>query len=543
MKTAETLTKKTINFILLTVTLVTGLLILLPFLEVQPVLLQGDHGRDLYVFGEILKGAKPYQDFWWVYGPLMPSYYSLFFKMFGIQIKSILFGQMLLNLGSGILIFLLLRLFISPLMSSFAAMWFWVFNEGFHVTYNHAGGIFMSLAVVYILFLYLKNQHPRNLYLALLMIFILSMIKVNFGLAALFSFLISTLYIDIVYKIPFSKLKFYFYVLAIGVLPFIIFLIYSSYVEGLPFYAIRQCFPYFVVDHPNQAAISNVLIEWGRSIFKNFTSSPPNLIFGLIIQLSILQSLFQFLRSSDTKTKKQIFLMVSIIVLFYITYLHEFLVSGVTYRTFWARPFSILLIFIFLSLAIKNYSRLTQNLILAMLLVLATTNFMPQFQSIKLMKIPRQHLWLQKADIYTANPPSWINTVTKTTQYLENYLKKDETFFALPYLPLYYYLTDRTNPTRLSIFFEHINITTEQEVKIIQDLTKNKVDYIVVSNRIKSAPTAKDVLNLSHYPILNRYLNDQFEVVKTIGDWNKNAGFIRNHATKILKKIQPSIDY
>ena len=41
-------------------------------------------------------GKLPYKDFWWVYGPLMPYYYGLFYKIFGMHITSVLLGRAVL---------------------------------------------------------------------------------------------------------------------------------------------------------------------------------------------------------------------------------------------------------------------------------------------------------------------------------------------------------------------------------------------------------------------------------------------------------------
>ena len=71
----------------------TGILITAPYARFQGPLSQGDHGRDLYAAQAVFRGELPYKDFWWVYGPLMPYYYGLFYKIFGIQISSIILGK------------------------------------------------------------------------------------------------------------------------------------------------------------------------------------------------------------------------------------------------------------------------------------------------------------------------------------------------------------------------------------------------------------------------------------------------------------------
>jgi len=83
-----------------------GIYILLPLINFHPSLSTGDNGRDLYAIAQVAHGGIPYKDYWWVYGPLMPFYYSFFTMILGTTIKSILIGQMVLKLISGILFFL-----------------------------------------------------------------------------------------------------------------------------------------------------------------------------------------------------------------------------------------------------------------------------------------------------------------------------------------------------------------------------------------------------------------------------------------------------
>src|SRR3990167_7907265 len=105
-KNWQTLASKHANKIFLLVTLFLGFLFLAHHHNFQIYFAQGDHGRDLYAFKATLQGEAPYRDYFWEYGPLMPYYYSLFFKFFGVEIPSILLGKMILNVLSGAFIYL-----------------------------------------------------------------------------------------------------------------------------------------------------------------------------------------------------------------------------------------------------------------------------------------------------------------------------------------------------------------------------------------------------------------------------------------------------
>ncbi len=122
-------------------TLVFGIVFLYPLIDTQSYLATGDHGRDFYVFERTLHGDVPYQDYWWVYGPIMPYYYAVFDWLLGVNMLSILAGKALLTLTSGLFIFLTLETLAGGLTGLTAAVWFYVFGYDFFFTYNHAGGI------------------------------------------------------------------------------------------------------------------------------------------------------------------------------------------------------------------------------------------------------------------------------------------------------------------------------------------------------------------------------------------------------------------
>src|SRR5476651_2397608 len=108
--------------------LIAGIIITAPYANYQDYLSQGDHGRDLYAAQAVYRGELPYKDFWWVYGPLMPYYYGLFFKIFGIQIGSIILGKLFLKILAGILICLGMMEVCSGLGAFICACWFMLFQ-------------------------------------------------------------------------------------------------------------------------------------------------------------------------------------------------------------------------------------------------------------------------------------------------------------------------------------------------------------------------------------------------------------------------------
>jgi len=157
--------QKVSYYSLLFLVLFSGILFHYPTLDFQPLIAQGDHGRDLYSFQLTLQGKAPYKDFWWQYGPLMTYYYAQIFNIFDVSIQSALLGKFFIILGSGLLIYLISAVCMAPFYAFVCTMWFWVFRPDFFYTYNHIGGIFFILLTVYATCLYIKKT-KYNLYLS-----------------------------------------------------------------------------------------------------------------------------------------------------------------------------------------------------------------------------------------------------------------------------------------------------------------------------------------------------------------------------------------
>ena len=522
-------------------TLVAGIVILYPFVDYQAIMATGDHGRDLYAARVALEGHVPYRDYWWVYGPLMPYYYALFFKALGIHVPALLAGKMLLTLLSALLIFgALVAATVSPALSLIGALWFLTFFPDFFITYNHTGGIFLLLAVAYCLLRYLIEQRIFLLYLGLAGVFLLALVKVSFGLTTLFCLLAAAFTIDRVYKHPFDRQKQILFFSAAVIVPGVIFLIYWMLLKGLPVYAIRQCLPYLGDDQPYHVPLATGTLMLMQSILQNVGATLPNVLFAIMITGAGAQSIRILIDPRNEKhLRTHLLLAIGICVLFYVVNLQEFLVSGVFYRSLWAKPFAYLLMFIVLGVGTR---RLPQGMrvglytILGLVLGLQMVNTQRYMSAVK---VPSQYLGVERGKVFLGNEAPWIATVTQTVSYLETNLRKDELFFALPYDPLYYFLTDKISPTRQLIFFDHIKIPPEQEKAILADLEKNKVNWIVLTSRQHATKEyGLGILGKTYCPLIGEYIEKNFSTVVQFGDWINEPGWAGNHGTRILKRKQ-----
>jgi len=525
------------SLILLSVFLA-GLLITAPYANFQDFLSTGDHGRDLYAAQAVWRGELPYRDFWWVYGPLTPYYYGLFFKIFGVKISSMILGKLTLRIIGGILICLGMMEIASPIAAFLCGCWFMLFHQDFFFTYNHLAGIVMILGVIFCLLSYIKTNSLKAAWGALAFIFILCLIKINFGLAALAATLITVGGNDYVRRIPVNSAKKSFYAVGIIGLALVIFFIYWSLLKGLTSMEIRQCLPYKEGDQPFSISPWAAVGIFIKATLNGIKSNWTNLAFAVIINLSALRCFYLLLKNKIPADRKTNFILsLSALCLLFMFNSHEYLKSGVWYREFWAQPLTMMIIFLLIDTATQSVNKVVRKLVFSFISIMAVICWVLFLRQVNSYKIDSQYLSLPRGGIYITNSPSWISTVLQTTDFLNHTLKPDELFFALPYDCLYYYLTGKRTPTRQLIFFEHIKIPLEQEKSVIAELEKNHVNYVLLSNRaFVRQEIGMGFLGTTYCPLIGKYINDHFTPIARFGEWKDEPGWSWNHGTLILKR-------
>jgi hypothetical protein len=513
-------------------TLIAGIAIIYPSLNYIPFIAAGDHGRDFYAYEATMNGARPYIDYWWVYGPLMPYVYALFFKMIGVSMLSLTYAKGIILLVSGLLIFSSLTLATGPVIAFLTSLWFYIFQPDFFYTFNHWGGVLLSLMIMYFIFRYIFLSDKRSPYLALFFSFLLCFVKINIGFVVLILLLIAVKSIDITKGTKAGKP---FYFLAFFLFLPLVLLTYSVFINGLPFYAIRQCFPYLDTDQPHNTSIFIALSNLAVRTVNDFSKIRPELFVNILFVLSILLSL-KDLFIGKIKRNPDIYLALFTLGSAYVLFLHEYLKSGTMYRTFWASPFAFMFIFVMIHNGTIKFKKAHKTVLYIIILLVIIASWIPIRQKIKSQKTDMNYWAHPKVKVFFTNEKEWKETVTATTDYLQENLTEAETFFALPYDPLFYFLTSKNSPTRQLIFFNHINIPKEQEDLIIADLENKKIQLIVISNHAVADGAAMGIFGVTYCPLLSKYINENFKIVKKFGVWDRSSGWIKNYGTMILKR-------
>ncbi len=529
-----------IFFFILTLTLTIA--IFFPIHNLMLPLAQGDHGRDLYAFTQTMQGAEPYQDYLWTYGPFMPYYYAGIFKILGPTIQNAICGEIAIKILGVMAFYFALGCFVPLLWASLGALWLASFYPHFCHTFNHAGGISALLLTILALFLYLKTQKRKFVWLGFLAVALVSLIKINFGVFGFLAFALSIALIDGTNKIFFKNIKFYFYssfVTGLGIV-----FVHLFFIRKLPFYYILQCFS--LLKNYQQAGYApsipleqNILNFLQKTLTQNITFWPYLIV--MIIVLSLL-GLLGILCSRDKKqwpTHKTTLLVLATTSIFVVLMLHEAFLSERIYAKYWGAPFQMLFIFLIIGIMITRTPRLLQIALALFLSAVIFTNTQRLHRIIGFFKTPAHRFQIDSNDIYITNAMDWLATVHQTTSFLKANLKKDELFLALPCDTLYYFLTNKPSPTRELYFFTFVNIPPVQEKEIITKLENKKVNYILLSNRCQTDEAGMGTFGKDYCPLLAQYILKNFSAIEAFGDWNRPAGWIDNHAVRILKRKNP----
>ena len=520
--------------IYLLLTFVSGLILLLPCLIYQDMFAQGDHGRDLYAYAMTLKGALPYRDYFWQYGPLMPYYYAFFLKWLGPSISSILFAETLLKLAGGVTFFAIMRQSATAAWSFLSTLFFWSFFPYFFHTYSHTGGILFVLLIILTLVKYINRPNPSVLYWGSFFLFIFSLIKINFGVCLWGGYLICIFIIDRNRGITLEKRKLY-YALSLGILPLLTILIYYFLIRGVPAYIINQCFPFsktggvYSIDPrelPNR--IYTLLSLFAKSSWQNA-------VFLVLSTSSIIGFLFQY-KKIDPSHRKQIGFTLISLSFFSILFLHEFYFSGLHYRALWAIPMLLLIVFITAHYILKNRPRIFKVLFMALLAGMILSKTDDRFKNLEAHAHGSYFFSPERAGVLLGNDKAWFDTVSQTVNFLKRNLTQDEYFFALPYDPLFYYLFNQESPTYQIDFYDYMSIPEEQDRQSVKDLEQKHVNWIVMSNSVKFVESSMGEFGVTNSPLLAKYIRDNFYPVMEVGPWETKPFWNTNYAIRILKR-------
>ncbi|MBZ0307259.1 MAG: hypothetical protein K8I82_14425, partial [Anaerolineae bacterium] len=404
-------------------------------------------------------------------------------------IGSVLTGKALLSFLSGLFCFLAVARFASPLLGLTTAVFFWAYFPDFFYSYNHTGGITCFLAIIYLLFSYFKDPRRSYVYAGFGSLLLLCLIRVNMGIALLFGFVAVLFMTDKLFDREHSRknIKLYIWgsVFVLGVSG----LIYWLMLHSLPGYAIKQCMPYFNKTYHAESD-PDPFFKYGMyfSYIRDLVASNPRFLFILILLLICsARSVMFFLQTPVDLTRKNPLHFSLGVTLFLLALVsHEFFMGAHLYRVNWTSPYQMLFFALAIHFGTRNMKPSLQHVLVSCVLLVALLDLFNYYGRINQnFKIPEQYLHAPKAKIYVGNRQAWIRTVENISLYLNEHLAPEETFFALPYEPLYYYLTNRKSPSWHVLLMKGSNINAVQEREMMDAVKDPRVKYVVLSNRYR----------------------------------------------------------
>lgn len=491
---------------------------------------QGDHGRDLYCFLKVLEGQMPIRDFDWIYGPLMPYYYAFWYKVLGVSILSVKIGESLLIFLCILSVYLLSREVMPPVYSflsslyftfSYTATYLMVVDKRVYTpirhTYNHIGGTLAIILSLYLLVRFIKSEKTIYLLVAGISTAVLMGIKLNIGVAFVVAF---SIYLLLMKRWKDSLL----YSLLSILMAFIIYTPFIWQVNSL-----SRSFPYSSSQHQHFGSIFFFTFRpfleragFFRTIL-NLVSYTPFL--GL---LSLGISIIMGIKGGSYK----------IFLLFFLTFLflsHEYLLASSIYSLdyFCLPGIAILLI---LPLAImKNKARypLLVFFVFAILYNMIDGN-------IRLQRRDKYFLPFPRAKIYSLNEPGWLQVVYSTTSFLQKNTEKDEYILAIPYMPFYYFLSERESATRSWSFVKMDNLSKEDDDRVIKDIEAKKVRYILISDEaFFTGQKEAGIFGKTHEKRLWDYINKNYKAIKVFGDWGFPGDWLGRHSIAVMRRDTP----
>lgn len=507
-------------------------------MDIQPLMAQGDHGRDLYVFDRTVQGDQVYADYWWVYGPAMPHYYAFFMDKLGTTVPSVIIGQQVLVLISALFFYLILCRISSPITAALGSLCYVILRQEFFYTYNHTGGVMLSIVMIFYLLRYIQSRNLHNALYALIAIFLLGLVKLNFAATALATLIGTMILTHWFIKDDEKPHPIAFYVLSLIGIPFLLGLVYYLLLMGQPEYVIRQCFPYLAEDHPHHATLGFTISMFFKLYKPIVMGHWSKILFTGLSILSIVVGLATLVRKARlTVPRVQLSIFLAVMLGYTFLNAHEYLVSGVFYRTYWTQPMALLFILACFAICAENYSRVIKYLLYSVLTIVLLTHSVRTILAIQKIKVRDNYFVLDRAKVFLPKQAKWIHTVELTNHYLNMHMTEKDTLFTLPYDPLYNYILGKPSPSRQLIFFEHINIPTEQELAVIKEIEDKKTNWILLSSRIRSTERGLGEFGKDYCPLIHEYIHKNFEPVIEFGDWVNESGWTDPHGTRIYRRI------
>lgn len=507
-----------------------------PMIRIQLSLTPGDMGRDLYAFESVLHGFRPCRDYWWQYGPLMLLYYAFWFLVGGVNLLSVRIGLGGIYFLCGFFSYASLRLFTSAPVAWLASLAFLNFPMGW--TFNHIGAVPFLLASVFCLWKFFLTRSLRWPYWGVLALALATLVKTSIGIPCFLAFFVSLLAHNEFLRWrrtdpPPLAGKHYLF---LGLL-FFIFVggIYTAMYAGLSLRELQQC---LTIGPQYRRTLSSPWMNVKHLILR-FVVWERIRLWGLgAFSLSMILAGLAFKKRKMTGPQRDAILAAGMSLVFYtLASSAEYITMGeVIYRfDFWFIPVLILVLGFLGEYVSSLFSRRWKITFGALIfLALVGVPFWNVKEAFAHTKVPERYLNFPRGGVYVGGPLVSLRTIQDGSQFMKENAAKDQTFLAVPYEPLYCFLSERRHALSEMIFMVHMQIREDDEEKWIRELEAEQVPWVLISNRYRSGEPGIGEFGKTHCKKLAAYIFDHYREVRTFGPWDSDPDKI--HAIKVLKR-------
>lgn len=508
-------------------------------LNVQPILSPGDMGRDLYAFQQAFEGHRPCRDYWWQYGPLMPFYYAFWFAVSGVSILSVRMGLAIILLLCSLITYRSLRLFVSPSIAFLLALPY--LGLDITHTFNHVGAFPFLVLVIFSLGQFFLTRRILWCYLAAPALLAIALVKISSGLASFAAFTVIfcmdcfSIWIGGEYAALRSRLRhLFFIVLIFGAA---VAGIYGLMYRGLSCGQVDQCLTLTVGqrfrhlgDVTPWTALKHLIqwfLIWDQARFLSLMA---------FFMLTIL-GLFGLRRQKILAGERWLYFRVlGAALLMGLANAADYFVDGKIQRfDFWLFPMLLFLLGLLTEWAGFLFAPRMRSFLGALaFLCLLWIPFRNAAQAVGLRTAER-YLDIPHGRVYLGGSLSDIETIKSTSRFIMEKTRKDDVILAMPYDPLYCFLSGRRHAVRELMFMQHMEGSAEEEAEIIREIEAKRPPLFLLSNRYRSQELGMGYFGETHYRKLAKYLFEHYREVQSFGPWDGEPAGL--HAVKIFKRI------
>lgn len=506
-----------------------------PLIKFQPPLTAGDMGRDLYAFWMTFEGKWPCRDYWWSYGPLMPLYYAFWFLIGGVSLLSVRMGLGVLFLICSLLSYRTLRLLTSPPVAFLFSLAFLNLDVTYslhHVrlrdmayTFNQYGAFPFLLLSLGLLWKYFMTGKIRWVYFGAASLAGVALVKVSAGLASGFAFFAS-LWLFQFRIFPFSQkgkgpgeertLPWRHRIFPPLLFGSAVALSYGLLYRGIPSNWVSQCLTagpsYHGGDFSPGGYFKHLILwflVWDRR----------RLLWLMIFVTFLVLASVSFKRKKiPAEDRHPLFWAGLSSLLFGAANSLDYFVDGSIHRVdFWFFPTLVLLTGLGAEQASLLFSRRIKRGLGVLILTAMLTFPILNLKEALAWRVPERYLDLAHGQVYLGGNIEEVKALKEGSRWISEQTSPEQEILAVPYEPLYSFLSGRRHAVRELLFAENMHISQEQEDKILQALEAKQVSFVVVSNRDRSGEWGMGRFGVTHCRKLADTLARQFEDDRVFG--------------------------